>query len=86
MTFLYKELKTIAGKHNKFLLKRKEIMMDLFYKKKYDMEIIVKEKSEHVIRTHNIITSYENKINIYESFIMQLKNLNISIANFDDGM
>jgi len=60
--------------------------MDLFNKKKYEMEIIVKEKSEHVVRTHSIITSFKNKINTYESFIMQLKNLNISIANSVDGM
>jgi len=60
-------------------------MLDLFYKKKNYMETIIKAKSINVFKTYNIITLYENKINIYKSFMTQLKNLNISIENSNTG-
>lgn len=64
---------------------RREIMLDLFNKKKYGMETIVRKKSKNVVKTRNVITTYENKIHIYKLFIMQLKCLNKSIEKSDNG-
>eukprot|EP00102_Acyrthosiphon_pisum_P015061 XP_008185449.1 PREDICTED: uncharacterized protein PF11_0213-like isoform X2 [Acyrthosiphon pisum] len=81
VTLLYEMLKTIQNRHNKLLTKRKEIIMDEFKKKKSIAEAIVKKKSNYIIASRNVISSYENNIKTYKTFMLQFADINVSIEN-----
>lgn len=83
--FLYEELNTAMINHNELLVKRKEIMMDQFKRKKNDLDAIVKEHSNNIIRTYNVIKFYKNKMPIYKKFVVQLKDLAISTKMVNNG-
>lgn len=76
--FLYKELNTAMNDHSELLEKRKEIMMDQFKRKKSDLDATVKEYSNKIIGSCNVINFYTDKMPIYKKFVKQLKDLAIS--------
>ncbi|XP_060869210.1 cytoskeletal protein Sojo-like [Metopolophium dirhodum] len=81
VTLLYDKLKTIQNRHNELLTKRKEIIMDEFKRKKSIAEAIVKKKSNDIIASRNVISSYKNNIKIYKTFMLQFADINVSIEN-----
>ncbi|CAI6342927.1 unnamed protein product [Macrosiphum euphorbiae] len=81
VTFLYEKLKTIQNIHNELLTKRKEIIMDEFKRKKSITETIVKKKSNDIIASKNVISSYKNNIKTYKTFMLQFADINVSIEN-----
>lgn len=85
MTFLYEKLKTIQNIHNELLIKRKEIIMDEFKRKKSITETIVKKKSNDIIASKNVISSYKNNIKTYKTFMLQFVDINVSIENAING-
>lgn len=81
MTVLYKEMKTIKKSYSALIIKRKQIMIDKFNKKKCAMEVEIREKLQNIVRiTHNT-TCYKNKIKTYGQYENNLKELNMSLEN-----
>jgi len=85
VAFLYEELNSIEKKRGYLLVKRKEILLDKFNRKKRSMEISIKNKSQCLAGIRNTITSYENKKNAYKQFIIRLKDINVSTENVYNG-
>jgi len=82
---LYEKLKTIQNRHKELLTKRKEIIMDEFKRKKSITEAIVKKKSNDIIASKNVISSYKNNIKTYKTFMLQFADINVSIENAING-
>lgn len=59
--------------------------MDQCEKKKYDIEAIVKEKSQCFVNTRKMIAFLDHKIKNYNLLLIKLKDLNISTENADNG-
>lgn len=82
---MYEKLKTIQNRHKELLTKRKEIIMDEFKRKKSITEAIVKKKSNDIIASKNVISSYKNNIKTYKTFMLQFADINVSIENAING-
>lgn len=81
MTALYKEMETVKKSYSALITERTNIMVDKFHKKKYAMEIVVRDKLQNIVRiTHNA-TCYKNKIKTYGQYENNLKDLNMSLEN-----
>lgn len=85
MTLLYEKLKTIQNRHNELLIKRKEIIMDEFKRKKSIAEEMVKKKSNDIIGSINVISSYKNNIKTYKTFMLQFADICVSMENAING-
>jgi len=85
VTLLYDKLKTIQNRHKELLTKRKEKIMDEFKRKKSIAEAIVKKKSNDIIASRNVISSYKNNIKTYKTFMLQFADINLSIENAING-
>lgn len=85
MAVLYEELNSIENKRGYLLMKRKEILLDQFNRKRRSLETLIKNKSQCLVWTRNTVTSYENKKNVYKQFIIRLKDINVSIENANNG-
>jgi hypothetical protein len=72
---LYEKLNTVMNNYNELLVKRKEIIMDQFKRKKSDLDAIEKEHSKKIIGTRNVIKFYKSKMPIYKQFVEQFKDL-----------
>lgn len=60
-------------------------MMDQLNRKKLIMEAIINEKKQHIVDTCDVINSYKKKKNIYKEYIGQLKDINKSKENANNG-
>jgi len=85
VTLLYDKLKTIQNRHKELLTERKEKIMDEFKRKKSIAEAIVKKKSNDIIASRNVISSYKNNIKTYKTFMLQFADINLSIENAING-
>jgi len=78
-------LKTIQNRHDELVTKRKEIIMDEIKRKKSIVEAIIKQKSNDIIGSRNVIESYKNNIKTYKTFKQQISNINTSIGSAING-
>lgn len=85
MAIIYKELNTVENKRDYLLMRRKEILLDQFNRKKSSMETLIKKKSQCLIETRNTIKSNENENNVHKHFLMRLKDINVSIESTNYG-
>jgi len=59
--------------------------MDAFKRKKSIAEAIVKKKSNDIIASRYVISSYKNNIKTYKTFMLQFADINVSIENAING-